>query len=479
MSDNSSGGPQSGQGGEHGQYGHGGQHDPHGQYGQYGEHGQYGQYDPHGHGGQYGHGGQPNVGDQGQYGYGPAGYGQQGYDHQSYDQNAYAAGGYGQPPGGGDGGPGGPAAEGSGSNRGMIIGVVVALVVVLGGIATAAILLVTGGDDDDDTGTATGTTGQNGDEDDEDDDSDGDGGDDGGDDDGGDDDGGGGDVEVDSPEAAVEAYLDALADSDADTASSLIDTYGSTELLTDEYLEYSNEEAPISDISVEEPSSEDEYTADVPVTFTVGEEEIDTEVTVTNYSDSWVLQQGAISVYSTSTGSMDTSVNGIDNGTDDIAVFWGTYVELDVLEDNYTYGEDAGTVVTDSLSQNLDAELALTEDAEEEWRGVIADEVEACLDSGEIEPGCGLDLPSEIDGESLEEGTVDRSIDSSSQQSIDTLDPELDFTNPNLVSTYVFVSVETVADFADGYTYSVHGDGTTLGTPVVDMTADELEVVWE
>ncbi|MDO5663438.1 MAG: hypothetical protein Q4G40_12135, partial [Brachybacterium sp.] len=241
----------------------------------------------------------------------------------------------------------------------------------------------------------------------------------------------------------------------------------------------SNEEAPISDISVEEPTTEDDYTAEVPVTFTVGDEEIDTDVAVSSYSDSWVLQRGAINVYSSSTGSMDTAVNGIDNGTDDINVFWGTYVELEVLEDNYTYGDDAGTVIDDTLSQNLDVSLALTEDAEEEWRSVIVDEIEACLDSGEIEPGCGLDLPSEIDGDSIEEGTVDRSVDSSTQQSIDTMEPELDYANPNLVSTYVYASVDTVAEFSDGYTYSVHGGGTSLGTPVVDMTADELEVVWE
>ncbi|MDO5492907.1 MAG: hypothetical protein Q4F53_04780 [Nesterenkonia sp.] len=445
--------------------------------------GTYGQPDQSHQGyGQQGYGQQnydPQAGGPAYQGYGAQDHGQQGYDSSGYGQDgAGYQQGYGAP--GGPAGPGGPSGpggsdEGGGGGKGLIIAVVVGIVLVLGGVVTALVLLLGGGDSDagDDQDSDQGEDGG-----DEDGGEEGDGGDDGN---GGDDDG---DSDASSPQAAVEGYLNALADGDAEEALSYLSNSPSdTTLLTDEALSVSNEEAPISDIQVDEPATESDIYGDVDAEFTAGDESVSYTFYVmsSDDGDTWSVDNGTVDISSLpSVGDATLTVNDTEVDGDSVTAFIGSALTFGLESENFSLGEDSTVVVTEAYVDTAGLNLTLTEDAEERWREAIQDEIDECLSSNDREAGCGLDLPDQVQGTGVEEGTVERSIDSSAEQSIEQMSPSLDYDNPNLVSPEsLYVSVDVQFEGSDGSTYELFGDGTSLDTPVVDMDQEELEVTWE
>lgn len=447
--------------------------DPHDPYGQYGA-GQYGNSQQYGQPG-YGQGtyGQPEQGGYPQQNYPQPGYGQDGAGYQQPGYAAPAAPGGPSGPGvpGGPGGPGDPQ-EGGGRGKGLIIGVIVVAVLLLAGAVTALVLLFQGGEDSEDDGDQG--TEENGD---------------GGDDedgDGGEEDGeNGDDSDASTPDAAVEGFLNAVADADADAALGYLQNSPSdTTLLTDDVLSVSDEEAPLSDIDVEAPSNSSDNYADVNATFTVG----DTSASYTFYvmstdgGSTWGVDNGTVDITNLpDVGDATLTANDVELESSSATAFVGTSLTLGLESENFSLGEDSTLVVSDSYVDTTNLELSLTEDAEERWREAIQAAVEECLDSNDREAGCGLDLPEDMDGIGIVEGSVERSISSSDEQTLSQLTPRLDFSNPNLVSPeYFSMSVDTQVEGSDGNTYDVwSGSGTSLGTPVVDMNEEELEVVWE
>ncbi|OSM42128.1 hypothetical protein [Nesterenkonia sp. PF2B19] len=289
-----------------------------------------------------------------------------------------------------------------------------------------------------------------------------------------------------TPHGAVEAYLTALAEGDVEGALSLIDAPSDTTHMTQEVLDVSVELAPISEISVNEVEVGDyAFSEEVTASFTLGEESVTHRfwTSTDDEGDSWFLD-GAISISEPSAGSLDVTLNGVEFTTSDTYVFFGAAYELDIAHENFMFDGDSVVHATDTYVSTADLTPALTEEAEDTWRDLIITEVEDCVASNEKEAGCGLDMPDEVSGAEVIEGSIERSMSTSDQQALQNIEPRLDWSNPNLVgSDYVSITVDVEYEGRSGGSTDLYelwtGDPRWLGDPVVDMTAEELEITWE
>lgn len=443
--------------------------------------------------------GQPGYGQQHQPGSGQPGYGQPGYGEQqpSYGQPGYGDASYPQSPGGpgypqdpngpqgpggpsypeGPGGPmypqgpGGPSDGGKGPGKGLMWGLIAAGVVVVGAIIALVVMLTgSGGAQADDQ---TGDTGDAGEAE-------------------GSDESAGEESEsvatdAETPFAAVESYFAALSEGDAEAARSLVYDAGDTTYLTDEVLAASLELAPITEVSVtEEEMTEDiAFSTEVQVSYTLGE----TPVTKRIYTyenrdtDTWEVD-GAAQLMQPDLGDLETTVNGEPVSGSEATVFLGLMYELAIDDENFTIDGDGLVEVTESYTSASTLEVGLTEEATETWRELILSDVEECVASTDMEAGCGLDMPSDVSGATVVEGSIVRSLPAETDQALQRLTPQPSYSTPTLVGAEYFsgrVDVEYEAE--EGGVTSLYelyfGDPGTLGTPMVDMTADELEVIWE
>lgn len=294
-----------------------------------------------------------------------------------------------------------------------------------------------------------------------------------------------------SPTAVVEAYLTALSEGDLETAEAYLS--GSFSDFTQEMLDHSLEIAPISDLHVEEASGEDEFGQPVDFSWTVGDEEFSGSIEATQdfQSEEWEISDFRATESITlpeASGDLSYSLNGEDDLSSRVEVVAGLAYEVGVDHENYTLTNDQANddgwfvLNADDYIGFSSSDLALTEEAEEEWRDLILADVEECMDSGEAEPGCGLDIV--YNNVEVDEGSVQRSMDTSSEQSLNSIEPRIDFNNPNLVSAWIYgVRVDTIFEGSIDGEHSIYevtvGPALRLDDPVVDMTEDDPEVIWE
>lgn len=181
----------------------------------------------------------PGVGPQ-QPGFGPSG-------PQPFGAAGGAGGGIGW-----NGGPGGPPKK---SNKGLFIGIGIGAAVLVIVLVVSLIVVFAGGDDS-----------------------------------------------TDSPEAAVQTYLDALAAGDAKKALSVSVTPASDVLLTDEILKKQRELAPITDITVRKPDSTLGSMSTVNATYKHGDKNVDEDIRVRKSGDAWRVDNGALAITLSNTG---------------------------------------------------------------------------------------------------------------------------------------------------------------------------------
>ncbi len=449
-----------------------GQSDPYAQQGQggYGQPGQdpYGQQaqgaDPYGQQGQQPYGQQPGYGPQSQPSYGqqssPAA-GQPGQPGPGDPYNSQTPGyaqGYGQP---GAPGPGGPP-PGKTNRTPLFIGVGAA-VVVLVLVLVFVIRGIAGGGDE----TAGPTGGGDGDD----------------------------DQQTEAPENPIEAavtaassYYEALAANDAATALTYVESRGSsTDLLTDEVLAYSNEIAPITDIEVTAPDDADEsdYSVDLAVSYKIGEQEINETLTA------GISHDGQVSLY-IYLADFDPSrqLNGLDVLVNDTpvsstaALFPGSYEVTTATENFEVTGEDASFTVTENYVSLTNIQASLTEDGLSAFREVVAADVEACMSSDSLNPGCGLEVPETLsDGTKVTDGTVEWSLTRDMRTTLENMDATPSWDNPTLMEGERLGSPDMTGDCVDEdgneYTQCELWFGPSFGTPNVLMTDEELSVEWE
>ena len=283
----------------------------------------------------------------------------------------------------------------------------------------------------------------------------------------------------------VENYLTALSEGDAEAALEYVDTYGDDALLTDEVLAASLELGAIDDIEVEEVSDSDDFESSVPVTFTLGGEEVSRDFLVYNYTgddEEWHIADALISVSGFyGFEGLGLTVNGAE-APENAAVFPGTY-ELALGVEQFTIEGDTTTfvVASDADAEALwDLRPAITEDGTAQFRSLVRASVEECVAMNTLTTPCGLDLTGiDLDGATPVDGTVTRTITAEGQATLDSMTAEV--SSGAIVTSYDSVDVEMTLQGDQGGSrldFEVLFGGY-LNSPTVDFAAETPVVTWE
>ncbi|WP_154793733.1 hypothetical protein [Occultella kanbiaonis] len=296
---------------------------------------------------------------------------------------------------------------------------------------------------------------------------------------------------ADAAIAPVQGYLRALADADATAALSFLSIDSSpSELMTDEVLAASNAIAPISAIEV---SPVDPGTAlgvvDVPVSYRLGDEQIDITFSVSgpvteNDDAPWEISGGYGTVFvSDPFVAAGGLVNGVPVTSTIVDVFLGAY-QLSLSDTRFGLeGTTAATISVDSLEADFDAEVVLTEEGLVAFRTLVSAAVSACVASTTLVAGCGIDLPDTIQGTTVHDGTVARSLTAEAQVTLDSLEATVASDEPRVVTGESIGAVDVEFDCTEngqsGRCELLFGSAGILGAPVVDFGADAPVVRWD
>lgn len=287
------------------------------------------------------------------------------------------------------------------------------------------------------------------------------------------------------PKGIVETYFAALTAGDAEAAVAAIDAQAAdAKHLTQEMLDASQALAPLDDVEVGEPQSDSEYSADVPVSFTLGGKPFEIEISTYDANDGWIISGGLSVVSIHKWDGLGLTLNGIPvEGDGEVAVFPGAY-ELALSEPNFELKGDTVLYAVEPFTPADDSaiEAGLTEEALVEFRTLVRAAVDECIASTTLAAGCGLELPDTLsDGTVLGEGSIVRTLSADAIATIDSLEPTLSFDNPTLAQGEFIGGVTTTA------TCTQNGStgtctvlfGPSLGQPSVDMAAENPTVLWD
>lgn len=286
-----------------------------------------------------------------------------------------------------------------------------------------------------------------------------------------------------SAEETAEGYLTAIADGDAEAALSFIyASESSSPLLTDDVLAASQELAPLTDIVIGEPDITGGYGL-VPVTYSIGDTPVTTEISVSQDSDGWTVTGGTgqLSVYQLD--GLEPTINGVPVSGEYVDAFPGAY-EYGVTVDGFAL-EGENVVIVTAPSEYTDTSgmnAVLTPEAADAFRQAVSASVDACIVSTTLEAGCGLTIPATLsDGTVLTEGTITRTLPAETRAEIGSFQPELSYDVPTLVTGGYLGSVEVTAECTkDGATGTCSVlFGPSFGTPSMNLAIDGAVVEWD
>lgn len=395
-------------------------------------------------------GGGPTQGQQGPYGQeGPYGqqapYGQQG----PYQQNPY-----GQPPQG----PGGPAGQQQpyGAYPGgqqpqqksskavpIVIGVVV-LALVVAGIGIA--LITRGGGDEP---IASGGTG-----------------------------GGTSSAPAQAAKAsdAVQGYLQALADGDAQGALAYASTTPSdTTFLTNEVLAASTTLAPISGITV--PEVDDEYAYSVDASYKLGSQAVNASFSVEKDGDSWKLREVAydLDLGSRRNKTLPMIINGVTVESNTIALFPGSY-EFTTGSKRIDYGKSNVLVVespADYPRGISEIQPTLTSAGEKAFTDALETSIKTCMKSKDLKnKNCPNNVTKISGSVTPKEGTFSWSWD---KGALDNLKVRLDYDNPAVASASVYLRMKAEGDCKQG---PCRITPFSSPKPSANLVAEKIKILW-
>lgn len=270
--------------------------------------------------------------------------------------------------------------------------------------------------------------------------------------------GGGG--SSDSAGAAVQGYLEALANGDAEAALSYgADQPASKELLTDEILKQQIEKAPISNIRILGDDSKNAIgMGQVHVTANFGDQASDTTLMLKKAGGKWKLDTAAVrldffSRSSTSKGAATLTAFGKPVGTSVMYVFPGF---IDWGSDNKNLKVEGKPLLLDTLSSYTSAfttmpEIALSDSAHASIVSNIKTLLDDCAHSRALSPpGCPQHL--------FEYGAVDGTVD---WQAPNADGAEITFNDYDMSARI---------SYSGDFGYSVQGrDGRVTGSDSVNL----------
>ncbi|MBF4572201.1 hypothetical protein ITJ64_06695 [Herbiconiux sp. VKM Ac-1786] len=296
--------------------------------------------------------------------------------------------------------------------------------------------------------------------------------------------GGSGGGETGTASDTVEAFFTALSDADAETALGMISQAPDDDtLLTDEVLAASNELAPITGFAIVDDTTENGY-GDVTVSYSLGGTPVTAEYSVDDYDeDGWMITGGLSYLNVDRFDGLGVTVNGQEVTGGELQVFPGTY-ELATTLPNFTLSGTTTVAATEPFGSLdvSDIEPGLSEAALGQFRSLVQSAVDACIASTTLAAGCGLDLPATLDdGTQLTEGTISRSISADATVTIQNMVPTLSYDNPTLAQGEYIGSVSTSGQCTqNGATGTCDVlFGPSLGSPSIDMAAENPTVLWD
>ncbi|MFS0853847.1 hypothetical protein [Microbacterium sp. 179-I 3D4 NHS] len=290
-----------------------------------------------------------------------------------------------------------------------------------------------------------------------------------------------------TPAEYVEGYLQAVADGDAEAALEYVDSSSYSDvLLTDEVLKASRELGAIDDIETGEPSEpKDEYDpVTVPVTFTVGGEEVSTEFKVyqSSYDGEMSMYDGLVTIGTYGFEGLGLTMNGVEVSDESLAVFPGTY-ELALDVEGFTIDKGPTFVIAtdDDADALYDARPVLSEEGAATYRELVSASLRECLAMKTLSTPCGMDVSQhEQDGFTPVDGSITRALTAEGESTLAAL--KGDISERAVVSSFDAIHTEIVL-----VAQNAAGDqanftvlfGAGLLTPKVDFAAEEPTVVWE
>lgn len=286
----------------------------------------------------------------------------------------------------------------------------------------------------------------------------------------------------------VEHFLQALADSDAETALSLLsEEPRETTFLTDDVLAASNALAPLDDIEVTASSHPDD-SGFVSASYSLGDLSTTTmfRVEYRDRDEGWRISGGTSELYFDAGGNLnglDLSLNGQPVESDYFVVFPGTYE----LSTTTRYIALSGSIVTtvqypDDDVDASDIEAKLTDEGLNVFEDAVRTAVADCLSSKMLEADCGLSVTGlMMNGQMVQDGTITRTLGADAQATLDSLEPAYGYGHPLLVRGPSIGETKAVAPCVDD------GKATEceivysppLRTPIVDLSNDTVTVRWE
>lgn len=289
---------------------------------------------------------------------------------------------------------------------------------------------------------------------------------------------------------AVKNYLTAISESDANKAKKyLSSSMSDTSLLTDEVLKDSNSRAPMSNISVSDPTQGNGSSMyEVPATYTIGGTTVTTNFKVSYYSDATIYSDDYLSL--SAFDGIDITVNGVKPSTNMPYIFPGDYLITTVNQYlTVTNGDvEAYDPEEDSTTGSNRPELAVSDAGVQMFREKVIGEAQTCLSSTKIDPGCGAKLADLSSGGQVKEDSVHRTQDAENSAKLQSVTPEPGVTTPTVIKAdYIDLGMMDITaqcgsegNWSDCELWGYGaGSGFYFGSPSIDLNDPDLKVVWE
>ncbi len=286
---------------------------------------------------------------------------------------------------------------------------------------------------------------------------------------------------ADSAPGAVQAFLDALAEGDVKTANSYLEKKIDSAFADQKVVDAALKAAPITDIEVE---GTDDY--NITGTFMVGEEEISMDFSVRKSGKNYKISEYTLGQFSVTDelAKLQPLINGqeVELKASDSYAFPIQY-EFTSANDRIAFEGTTVFIPYDYSTSLWDLEFALTTEADTAIRDVVRKSLESCIAEKTLVSSCGMDVPATLDGgETVEDGTVTRTLDDSEWRGVDSMDLDFDYDNPLLITTWESFYPELTATCTDTSGQTGLCDIWSFGgskSPVIDISGDDLVVKWE
>ncbi len=256
-----------------------------------------------------------------------------------------------------------------------------------------------------------------------------------------------------TPEDAITGYFDALAQGNSQQALSYTSTQPSdTTFLTDEVLQATAKDYPITGVAVSVEDSMDTF-AYGTATYNLGDHMVSWHFNMEKFNGVWMLDQAAATVdLSEVAGDLPLKINGVavDDPTS-VTLFPGQY-KLTTTNSLLTFGKKPMAVETPDdtyVGDLIDLQLALSSDGTKAIQKAAKAKLDGCLKQKSLKPsGCSYVLTNTT-GHKVDTDTIKWKLHSGSDK-IEKIKPKLKYDSSTIATANVDISIDFTANTTDG-----------------------------